>query len=120
MPDAAVLHAARAGYLERWRDLDDELQRRAGPVAELACFGAGEVAGLLRAYTPRLWSRIRHCIADAPERESFGGTPVVDYSGVSQRGTILLGTSPMTQPQVARRLADDGWHVIRWDDLVDQ
>ena len=113
-------------YLERWRALDDRLQARIqGPVV---CFGAGEAAGLLRAYAPRVWSSVRACTVDglpaaaAKAGEShgtFGELPLVPLDSVPPGDTLLVGVSPADQPQVARRLAARFTRVVTWYDLVD-
>jgi 2-polyprenyl-3-methyl-5-hydroxy-6-metoxy-1,4-benzoquinol methylase len=113
-----ALIEARHAYLERWRGLDDLLQARAG-AGPLTCFGAGEAAGLLRAYAPATWARVTACTTDAPEQPAFDNLPVVHYAGYSgPQRTMLLGVRPAAQPAVAQRLQADGLRVVRWDDVI--
>ena len=121
------------GYLERWRSLDDRLLARTkGPssgaagAADVVCFGAGEAAGLLRAYAPRVWSSVRACTADVvPTAQpgqpapTFGELPFVPLDSVRSEETVLVGVRPADQAQVARRLAARFTHVVTWYDLVD-
>ena len=112
-----ALIEARRAYLEQWRVLDGLLEARAGTGA-LTCFGAGEAAGLLRAYAPATWSRVAGCTADAPEQERFDNLPVVHYADGLNARTMLLGVRPAAQPALAARLSGDGHAVVRWDDVI--
>lgn len=133
-------------YLERWRELDDRLHARVpGP---LVCFGAGEAAGLLRAYAPRVWSSVRACTVDGlpagwfaegepssstvfvgsrgdptlakagESRDTFGELPLVPLDSVASHETVLVGVRPADQPRVAARLAARFPRVVTWYDLV--
>ena len=115
---AASLVQAKRDYLRRWEGLDGMLARRSGG-ASLICFGIGEAAGLLRAYAPATWSHVNACVADAPEQERFGDLPVMEYAALpSAERMVLLGVRPASQASVAARVANDGYRVIRWDDLI--
>jgi SAM-dependent methyltransferase len=134
-------------YLERWRQLDDRLHARVQ--GSIVCFGAGEAAGLLRAYAPRVWSSVRACTVDgvpagwfaegepsastvfvgspgdptlAKAEESlrrFGELPMIPLESVPPDETMLVGVRPADQPRVAERLAARFRHVVTWYDLVD-
>ena len=115
-PSAADGAGEKCRYLDAWRRMDATLRERA-PEGTLICFGIGEAAALLRAYTPDTWSRVDWCTADDPERPTFGDLPVETYPGMAP-SHILLGVRPPAQASVAARLLGDGHSVIRWDDLV--
>ena len=113
-------------YLERWRQLDDRLHPRVQ--GSIVCFGAGEAAGLLRAYAPRVWSSVRACTVDglpaaaAKAEESpgrFGELPMIPLESVPPDETMLVGVRPADQPRVAERLAARFRRVVTWYDLVD-
>jgi hypothetical protein len=114
-------------YLERWRQLDGRLQSRLPGSA--VCFGAGEAAGLLRAYAPRAWSSVRACTVDGvpavasakagESRGGFGELPLIPLESVSPSEAILVGVRPADQPRVAERLAARFSRVVTWYDLVD-
>jgi len=104
-------------YLKAWRGLDRALQERLGDVRSAICFGAGEAAGLLRAYAPQAWQRVAFCAMDSPAAETFGDLELRPYSsGMSP--AAVLGVRPAAQAAVAQRLERDGYRVIRWDDLI--
>src|SRR4029453_12758983 len=88
-------------YLERWKQLDDQLLTRIeGP---LVCFGAGEAAGLLRAYAPRAWKSVRACTIDGAPRGRFGELPILPLDAVAADVTVLVGVRPSDQPRLAER-----------------
>jgi len=107
-----------ARYLERWRQLDAQLQTRL--TAPAVCFGAGEAAGLLRAYAPRAWSLVRACTVDGQAAGTFGELPMIPLDAVGgSTDTILVGVRPQDQRLVAERLRRDFARVVTWYDLVD-
>jgi SAM-dependent methyltransferase len=104
-------------YLERWRQLDDRLRTRIeGPVV---CFGAGEAAGLLRAYAPRAWASVRACTIDGSPQGRFGELPIIPLDAVAANADVLVGVRPSDQARVAERLARRVRRVVTWYDLVD-
>ena len=113
-------------YLERWRQLDEGLRSRMGGVA--VCFGAGEAAGLLRAYAPGAWASVRACTVDgvaaaaaanaAELRGRFGELPMIPLDSVRPDETLLVGVRPIDQPRVAARLGARFTRVVTWYDLV--
>jgi SAM-dependent methyltransferase len=117
-----AIHAPpRAGdvtrYLERWRQLDDGLKARLnGPAV---CFGAGEAAGLLRAYAPGAWTAVRACTIDGSPRGRFGELPIIPLEAVAANADVLVGVRPSDQSRVAERLAARVRRVVTWYDLVD-
>ena len=113
----AVSPDGRASYLESWRLLDARLIERVPEPA--VCFGAGEAAGLLRAYAPRTWARVRACTVDGAASGRFGNLPLVGLDSVGADETVLLGVRPVDQPRVARRLGARFTRVAAWYDLLD-
>jgi SAM-dependent methyltransferase len=106
----------RRAYLERWQRLDASLlERITGPAV---CFGAGEAAGLLRAYAPRTWQRIRACTADDVAEGRFGTLAVIPLDDVPPEETVLVGVRPSDQARVAERLRHRFARVVTWYDLV--
>jgi SAM-dependent methyltransferase len=104
-------------YLEQWQQLDARLQARIdGPVV---CFGAGEAAGLLRAYAPGTWARVRACTIDGRPQGTFGPLPVVPLEEIGADESLLVGVRPLDQARVAERLRARHPRVITWYDLVD-
>jgi hypothetical protein len=83
------------------------------------CFGAGEAAGLLRAYAPRAWASVRACTVDGDSRGGFGALSMIPLDSVPAGETILVGVRPADQPHVAERLAARFARVVTWYDLVD-
>ena len=106
----------RAAYLASWRDLDARLLERVEPPA--VCFGAGEAAGLLRAYAPRSWQRVRACTFDGAAAGHFGPLPIVAPGAVEPHETVLVGVRPLDQPRVAARLRSRFARVVTWYDLL--
>jgi|GEM_PF-6654581 len=114
------VEAVRA-YLQAWSTLDQVLLERVAAAGEhglLGCFGAGEAAGLLRAYAPRTWELVDHCIMDDPEDATFGKLPIVPLQQ-SRARVVVLGVRPAIQPIIADRLEGAGRHPIRWDDVIE-
>jgi hypothetical protein len=111
-----ALTAERTAYLQRWRELDGRLPARMH--APAVCFGAGEAAGLLRAYAPDAWSRVIACTVDGAAGGSFGNLPIVPLDSVSTDTTLLLGVRPADQPRLLDRLRARFPRVVAWYDLV--
>jgi Methyltransferase domain len=107
-----------AGYVEAWRGLDERLIQRLGE-GEVIAFGAGEAAGLLRAYAPRAWSRVTACAVDRPDFDRFGDRAVVDAETL-QPTTMLLAVRPFVQSRLEARLCERGHRVVRWDDVIER
>jgi 2-polyprenyl-3-methyl-5-hydroxy-6-metoxy-1,4-benzoquinol methylase len=116
---APALLQAKRDYLRAWSRLDGILLERSQGADRLICFGIGEAAGLLRAYAPATWSRVVECVADDPERGTFGELRVHAWTGAVTDDAILLGVRPGVQPAIARRLEGLASRVVRWDDVVD-
>jgi hypothetical protein len=114
--DPAMLRTARRAYLGAWAMLDASLKQRLP--SDVVCFGAGEAAGLLRAYAPGAWSRVRACTTDEPGVGTFGRLPRVPLNTVAADTTILIGVRPQDQPTVADRLRPQFKNVVTWYDLV--
>ena len=105
-----------AKYLTDWRSLDDILTQRIGK-REAVAFGAGEAAGLLRAYAPLAWSRVVRCAVDAPDTDCFGDLAVVDAQSLKP-SLILLAVRPAVQSTLEATLQARVLQVVRWDDIV--
>jgi SAM-dependent methyltransferase len=118
VPARGVHIAGRRDYLERWRNLDAQLQRRLKE--PVVCFGAGEAACLLRAYAPCSWSMVSACTADGVWPGRFGSLPLLPLDAIDDRATILVGVRPDDQPRIAERLRARFARVVAWYDLVDE
>ncbi|HTV91718.1 MAG TPA: methyltransferase domain-containing protein [Verrucomicrobiae bacterium] len=112
----AAVDDRHSRYLEAWRGLDRVLLERTGGERTIA-FGAGEAAGLLRAYAPVTWSNVAACAVDAPDTNRFGELAVLDASSL-EACTVLLAVRPAAQAAVAERLHERGHRVVRWDDVI--
>ncbi|WP_262519022.1 class I SAM-dependent methyltransferase [Agrobacterium fabrum] len=112
------LYERRSSFLRRWQQLDQVLLERVGDCSSLWAFGSGENAQLLRAYAPKVWSKVQGIVADSAG--VFDGKPIEPYQAARRGGkrTILLAVRPGIQGVVEGRLSADGHTVIRWDDLV--
>jgi hypothetical protein len=113
----AVSSGDRARYLDAWRRLDARLLERVGE--HVVCFGAGEAAGLLRAYAPRTWARVRACTIDGAAAGRFGELPIIGLDAVGTDETVLVGVRPLDQPQVVERLRRTFPRIAAWYDLLD-
>jgi hypothetical protein len=116
--DGDALLAQRQAYLAAWQQLDALLCERLSP--QVVCFGAGEAAGLLRAYAPAVWTRVRVCATDTGGGTgvTFGDRPHVRLDAVASASTVLVGVRPQDQPAIASRLRSRFANVVTWYDLV--
>ena len=106
-------------YLQRWSALDGQLVSRLGNRG-VSCFGVGEAAGLLRAYAPRTWQRVRSCTADdITESSRFGLVPAVPLDQLADDEPVLLAVRPLDQPGLVERLSIRFARVISWHDLIE-
>jgi SAM-dependent methyltransferase len=113
--DVSRLHS----YLQRWSALDGRLVSRLGD-GGVSCFGVGEAAGLLRAYAPRTWQRVRSCTADEfPASSGFGPVPAVPLDQLAGDDPLLLGVRPQDQPGLVERLSSRFARIISWHDLIE-
>lgn len=117
-PDA--LHDRRHEYLSSWKQLDAKLLQRTRPYHALTCFGIGEAAHLLATYAPQAWDKVVSCTADTFIIKQFRGKHILPYNQNldSTDAAMLLGVRPGSQDFLARRLMQDGYNVIRWNDVV--
>ncbi len=113
--DASELLQARRSYLRAWQQLDASLTSRLP--SQVVCFGAGEAAGLLRAYAPGGWARVTVCATDGGG-VMFGDRPHIVLADVPKDATVLVGVRPQDQLAVAERLVPRVAHVVTWYDLV--
>ena len=119
--DATVLMDARQSYLNAWSRIDGMLLERIGNASNIAIFGAGQMAALLRCYAPRAWEKVKLLLTDNVDDAWDLGKPVAQYSlrkfqMVGQ--PVVIATAPESQAKVAARLAGDGIAAIRFDDVV--
>jgi len=116
---ALSLFDARSRFLLAWRALDDLLAARGADAAELICFGIGECAQLLRAYAPRLWTKVTAFTVDAGTG-FFDGRPVLDYAALRPApGRIILpAVRHDLHPAIYQRLRNDGHEFVAWNDLL--
>lgn len=112
-----VLPEGRGRYLQAWSQLDANLLTRVNE--PVVCFGAGEAAGLLRAYAPRTWALVRACTMDGDVSGAFGGLPIVELDRVAAGETVLVGVRPQDQPSLALRLRARFPRVVTWYDLLE-
>lgn len=106
----------RRAYLNLWRRLDERLLPRVS--GEVVCFGAGEAAGLLRAYAPLVWRQVRACTFDDAPGGRFGALPVIPLDAVRREACLLLGVRQADQPSVAKRFESVFRKIVTWHDLV--
>jgi SAM-dependent methyltransferase len=118
--DPMALHQRRTDYLSRWSRLDTLLLDRSKNADRLSCFGAGEAAALLRAYTPGAWNKVDVLAVDQPAVSTLFGKPVVDIATLrpAPGHAILLATHPNSQSRIGDRLSAMGFDVVRWDDEI--
>lgn len=110
--------APHEAYLRAWTALDASLMRRLPAASTVSCFGAGEAAGLLRAYAPQTWSRVERCVVDHPDSSVFGELPVESADTIREGETILMGVRPAVQAALSDRVARLGCTALRWDDMI--
>lgn len=120
-PGGAALATARTAYLGAWAGLDAQLLARTGGAGALAIFGAGQMAALLRTYAPRVWGCAAQLLVDDPEDAWELDKPLVRYAArAADAGEIrvIAAATPAIQDRIARRLGDDGYIPIRFDDII--
>jgi SAM-dependent methyltransferase len=115
--DLASVELARRRFLQAWADLDARLVARLPE--SVVCFGAGEAAGLLRAYAPQAWSRIRACTLDGDAHGHFGALPLVSLDSIEATEPLLVAVRGQDQQRVAERLRSRFSRVETWDDLTE-
>ena len=77
-------------------------------------------AGLLRAYAPRTWQRVRSCTADELREPSrFGLVPAIPLAHLAGDEALLLGVRPQDQPRLVERLSSRFARIISWHDLIE-
>jgi hypothetical protein len=88
---------------------------------DIAMFGAGQMAALLRCYAPQTWEKVALLLTDNIQDAWDLGKPVALYSShkssVGKR-LVIVATAPNSQEKVALRLSQDEVAAIRFDDLV--
>lgn len=115
-PDAAVAGVSpdAIAYLNAWKELDASLERQlAAPDKPVQAFGAGQMAALLRAYTPRTFAMFKRFLLDHPEEAWPLGT-AVRYDGFNTLDgwATLVAVHPSAQNAVAARIRGDGGFAV--------
>lgn len=121
-PNASQLEHDRNQYLQGWTRLDAELSGRVRSGTVVVCFGTGGWAARLAGYAPGLWDHVCACTVDGPPADRFFGKPVLEYAALSHHrpDVVIVGTNPSRQEALAARLHRDGFHGVRWNDLIDR
>ena len=110
---------ARSTYAHKWATLDLMLKGRLKE-DKVVAFGAGQMAALLRAYTPKTWEAVCSLEVDGPTDAWQLEKPVVRYREQRVNGTYLLAVSPSSQNSVAARISADGGRPIGFNDIIGQ
>jgi SAM-dependent methyltransferase len=109
-------------YLKAWTKLDDYLLQQIGTARYVYLFGAGEVAAILRTYTPRTWSKVDKLIVDDLSGARNLNLPVmrtVDLKG-DNADVIIVATHPRSQLQIAARLNNMGHRTVVFCDMINR
>jgi SAM-dependent methyltransferase len=117
---SALGYQSSYAYLSAWQALDRELLDRCGQASEVAMFGAGEAAALIRAYAPSVWSRTRQLIVDDTTGARKLGRPVQAFadSVLPREMPLIIATHPRSHGPLAERLAAHHDTVVRFDDWI--
>ncbi|MFW7343416.1 class I SAM-dependent methyltransferase [Pollutimonas sp. H1-120] len=116
----ALAHS-REQYMRAWARLESDLLQRRAVNTGLAMFGAGQMAAVIRAYAPQLWSLVEFLLVDDPSEAWPLDKPIFGYSDYTESLTehsVIIATAPAVQASVARRLIADGINTIRFDDII--
>jgi SAM-dependent methyltransferase len=99
----AALTAERSRYFAQWAQADDRLCATTSDSPIL--FGGGEFSQLIRAYLPKLWTKISCIIVDELQGLRDFDKPVLRSSDVDLTGRdIVVGLHPASSQAVAKRL----------------
>jgi SAM-dependent methyltransferase len=117
--DVQKLHTSRISYLARWRHLDSKLCSAMDGFRTTTVFGVGEMAQLIRAYSPSTWERINNFVVDDPIEDEFFGRPVIPYTElkVAPNRLVLLAVSQLAAAKLSARLRAAGHSVLAIDSL---
>ena len=116
-----ALTANRRAYLHAWAQVDDALLWRIGDANEVAMFGGGQMAAMLRCYAPLTWERVSLLLMDNTDDAWSLGKPVASYiaQAAALKGRrVIVATAPASQAEVAARLAADRIATVRFDDII--
>ena len=119
--DALSLASDRANYLSAWQNLEEILLKRIKGNKKIAMFGAGQMAALLRAYTPETWRKVELLVLDNMSDAWHLEKPVQSYPENKNNlkdFLIIVATSPNTQTKVKMRLISDGNTAVCFNDLI--
>jgi len=120
-PRFAELAAARQVYMRKRADLDSILATRMQSASNIIAFGAGQMAALIRTYAPSTWERVNALVIDESSEAWNLHKPVQSYDTalpLLKGASVLIATSPRVQRHICGRLTRDGFHPIRFDDIV--
>ena len=114
------LFGARRRYFHDFAALDGALQTRLHGYKRVVCFGTGGWACILAGYAPMTWERVEACVIDGGSNQTFFDKPIVAYDHLREMSpdAVIVGVNPATQPTIAQRLEEAGYHAVRWDDLI--
>jgi SAM-dependent methyltransferase len=118
--DLRSLYRGRTEYLEAWPRIEDYLLQETAGSATIYNFGAGMFTCLLACYCEQYWQRVASCAMDGFSGECLGKQVVpLEELPPSPDAAVVLGARPAIQRDLASRIADLGWRVIRWDNFVE-
>lgn len=114
------IFGSRSKYFHDFAMLDDVLEEHTVDAARLVCFGTGGWACMLVGYAPKLWKRVTACVIDGGADQEFCGKPIVPYARMQDVSpdAVIVGVNPATQPLIVRRIEQDGFRAIRWDNII--
>ena len=116
------MHKDADVYLEKWQRLDEVLLERIQTVGRIGALGAGEMAALLRCYTPLTWDKIEALYVDNPQGSRVLGKQVLSMTDwhFHADNRLLLATHPKSQRGIAKRLAAIGIEAVTFDDIIER
>ncbi|WP_082537467.1 MULTISPECIES: class I SAM-dependent methyltransferase [unclassified Aureimonas] len=115
--DPSSMHRNRVAYLREWQKLDNFLMSQIDG-NPLPCFGAGEVAALMRAYAPRAWSYVAELLVDDPATAWRLDRSARVYKRPDAPSPLLIAVHPSRQRMVANRVEGDDYRAICWPDTL--
>ncbi|WP_158215789.1 class I SAM-dependent methyltransferase [Notoacmeibacter marinus] len=118
---SAASHDDFATYMAGWSRLDAVLSEALNDITGHAfVFGAGEMAGLLRAYAPATWGAVEACVVDDLAGARALGVPVKKLEEVQPGNcdAVIVATHPRTQKAIARRFGASEATILTFDELI--
>ena len=107
-------HEDAAKYLMKWRSLESTLfESNDLEAGKIQIFGAGQMAALLRAYAPKLFSTAERLVVDEPHLAWPLGNIEKYNPGSGQDGWLsLLAVHPAVRDMVFKRIVNDGGQPV--------